>query len=70
MLISLFIWILFGVWIIVCNHRVTEIIKSTIEGLNFWLSVLYVIIMIITAPVWAIAGIIIGIVKTFKTFKH
>ena len=66
MLIALFIWILFGVWIIVCNHRVTEIIKSTIEGLNFWLSVLYVIIMIITAPVWAIAGIIIGIVKAFK----
>ena len=70
MLIALFIWILFGVWIIVCNHRVTEIIKSTIEGLNIWLSVLYLIIMIITAPVWAIAGIIIGIVKTFKTFKH
>ena len=66
MLIALFIWLLFGVWIIVCNHRVTEIIKSTIEGLNFWLSVLYVIIMIITAPVWAIAGIIIGIVKAFK----
>ena len=66
MLIALFIWILFGVWIIVCNHRVTEIIKSTIEGLGFWLSVLYVIIMIITAPVWAIAGIIIGIVKAFK----
>ena len=70
MLIALFIWILFGVWIIVCNHRVTEIIKSTIEGLNIWLSVLYLIIIIITAPVWAIAGIIIGIVRAFKTFKH
>ena len=66
MLIALFIWILFGVWIIVCNHRVTEVIKSTIEGLNFWLSVLYIIIMIILAPVWAISGIIIGIVKAFK----
>ena len=70
MLIALFIWILFGVWIIVCIPRVTEIIKSTIEGLNIWLSVLYLIIMIITAPVWAIAGIIIGIVRAFKTFKH
>ena len=66
MLIALFIWLLFGVWIIVCIPRVTEIIKSTIEGLNIWLSVLYLIIMIITAPVWAIAGIIIGIVRTFK----
>ena len=66
MLIALFIWLLFGVWIIVCIPRVTEIIKSTIEGLNIWISVLYLIIMIITAPVWAIAGIIIGIVRTFK----
>ena len=70
MLIALFIWIMFGVCIIVCMPGVMKIIKSTIDGLNFWLSVLYVIIMIITAPVWAIAGIIIGIVKTFKTFKH
>ena len=66
MLIALFIWILFGVWIIVCDHRVTEIIKSTMEGLNFWLSVLYIIIIIILAPVWAISGIIIVIVKAFK----
>ena len=66
MLIALFIWILFGVWIIVCMPRVTENIKRTIEGLNFWLSVLYIIIMVITAPVFAIAGIIIGIVKAFK----
>ena len=66
MLIALFIWILFGVWIIVCMPGVTKIIKSTIDGLNFCLSVLYIIIMIITAPVWAISGIIIGIVKAFK----
>lgn len=66
MLIALFIWILFGVWIIVCMPRVTETIKRTIEGLNFWLAVLYLIIMIIIAPVFSIAGIIIGIVKSFK----
>ncbi len=66
MLIALFIWLLFGVWIIVCMPRVTENIKRTIEGLNFWLSVLYLIIMIIIAPVFAIAGVIIGIVKSFK----
>ena len=45
---------------------VMKIIKSTIDGLNFWLAVLYIIIMIILAPVWAISGIIIGIVKAFK----
>lgn len=66
MLIALFIWLLFGVWIIVCMPRVTETIKRTIEGLNFWLAVLYLIIMIIIAPVFSIAGIIIGIVKSFK----
>ena len=66
MLIALFIWLLFGVWIIVCMPRVTETIKRTIEGLNFWLAVLYLIIMIIIAPVFAIAGVIIGIVKSFK----
>lgn len=66
MLIALFIWILFGVWIIVSNQRVMEVIKSTVDGLNLLLSVLYVIIMIILAPVWAIAGMIIGIVKAFK----
>lgn len=66
MIIALFIWIVFGVWIIVCNPRVTKVVKSTIEGLNFGLSVLYLIIMIITAPVWAISGIIVGIIKMFK----
>ena len=45
MLIALFIWILFGVWIIVCMPGVMKIIKSTIDGLNFWLSVLYIIII-------------------------
>lgn len=66
MLIALFIWLLFGVWIIVSKKEIMEVIKQTIEGLGFCLSVLYVIIMIITAPVWAIAGIIIGIVRAFK----
>ena len=66
MLIALFIWILFGVWIIVCIPGIMEVIKSTIEGWSFWFSVLYVIIMIIALPVWFIAGIIIGIVKLFK----
>ena len=66
MLIALFIWLLFGVWIIVSKKEIMEVIKETIEGLGFWLSVLYVIIMIITAPIWAIAGIIVGIVRAFK----
>ena len=66
MLIALFIWILVGVWIIVCMPGVMKIIKLSIDGLNFWFSVLYIIIAIILAPVWAIAGFIKGIIRLFK----